>query len=54
MSNYFNLKRAIIGQISIANSDKVVGPIKLRFSMNGNREPEEAAIKERDHDEREA
>ena len=46
MSNYFNLKKGLIGQLTIANCDKVVGPIKLRFSMNGNREPEEAAIKE--------
>ena len=44
MSNYSKLKRGLKEQLNIAKDDKVVGPITLRLSMTGNREPEHLAI----------
>lgn len=44
MSNYFQLKRGLKAQFDLAKKDKVVGPITFRFSMSGNREPEQEDV----------
>jgi hypothetical protein len=44
MSNYFQLKRGLKAHFDLAKADKVVGPIEFRFSMSGNREPEQQDI----------
>ena len=45
MSNT-KFKRALIEMLERSKKDKVVGPIRLNFSVKGNAEPQELELKE--------
>jgi hypothetical protein len=46
MSDFIKFKRALIETLERAKKDKVVGPIRLNFSVKGNAETQELEMKE--------